>query len=149
MVCTHDRVAGFQKMQAPAAATDGCGTSTRPAPNQDGAAGSSAALNRESDGEREEIFGDESFIISVFESEILNRTASVGISPDGPAVSAVSEQLPRTDSVTQRGSVSTAAVEQSEVELNFDDSAWESDESAEGSGSRKTVPPLTPVTVSP
>eukprot|EP01050_Picozoa_sp_SAG11_P022068 SAG11_NODE_4071_length_2079_cov_2.516667_2_plen_311_part_00 len=141
-----DRVAGFQKMQAAAAATDGCSTSARPAVGNSGAVGNSAALNRESDDEREEIFGDESFI-SVFESE--NRTASVGISPDGPAVSEVSEQLPRTDSVTQRGSVSTAAVEQSEAELNFNDSAWGSDEIAEGGGSQKTAPPLTPVTVSP
>eukprot|EP01050_Picozoa_sp_SAG11_P032658 SAG11_NODE_10723_length_809_cov_23.671831_1_plen_206_part_10 len=78
-----DRVAGFQAMQAAAVATDGGGTFTMPVPNQDGAAGGSASLHREGDGQQGGDFGDESFI-SVYESE--NRTASVGISPDGPAV---------------------------------------------------------------
>eukprot|EP01050_Picozoa_sp_SAG11_P005958 SAG11_NODE_443_length_9422_cov_4.441382_4_plen_79_part_00 len=67
-------------MQAAVAATDGCGTTTRPAPSRDGAAGSSATLDRKCDSEREGVFGDESFI-SVSESE--DRTATpVGLSPD-------------------------------------------------------------------
>eukprot|EP01050_Picozoa_sp_SAG11_P005598 SAG11_NODE_401_length_9759_cov_119.937992_7_plen_806_part_00 len=140
-----DRVAGFQAMQAAAVATDCGGTFTMPAPNQDGAAGGSASLNREGDGQQGEDFGDESFI-SVYESE--NRTASVGISPDGPAVPTVGKQLPRTGSVTQRGSVSSTADEQSEAELNFDDSAWGSEESEEERGNGDTVPPLTPAEVS-
>ena len=92
-------------------------------------------------------FGDDSFT-SVSESE--TRTASVGLGPDGLASPEVSAQPTRTDSVTQRGSGLTTTVNNSEAELNFDDSAWASvDKSDDESESRSTAPPSTPVTVSP
>jgi len=142
-----NRVAEFQTKHAAAAASGDDGRSAEPAPSRSLPAGVSAVLDRDFEDGQGGAFGDESFT-SVSESE--TRTASVGLGPDGLTSPEVSAQPTRTDSVTQRGSGLTTTVNNSEAELNFDDSAWASvDKSDDESESRSTAPPSTPVTVSP